>query len=788
MFTNTVMKKLYLLFALIIAFALIVACDSANSEGNASNLQVISPPGVTHYEIVTTHFENYAYRNENIPLPLADFIIQAMNTRGGNVYYAYFTIYPRDRAVSLIRVDADGSGVEHVGYFDVPGFDIIAFEFLDDGNLAFFTTSRELSSAGNLFVISGYYREVTLEGTTLFSRNFEEIITLNPENAGFNVDAVFSGDGTVALTFWNGSVNELLLLCLEDGEIAELLFSAHHFGNTIASTGEGRVFVLDSYGGNAVLREVDFDSGSFGDAYIIHGGSVSDLRLHRAGAYAGFDLFINDGTNLFSYNFERGEQETLLNFMQAGITGLVAFDTNIGSLDGGRFAILTGSFGNQYWEPSLHILSPVPREEVPERTIITLSGLTISEEILIAVNEFNSRSLTHQIDAYAFFDGIFYGDQESWDIRLEQATTRFNTAIIAGNVPDIVVSPTQEMFDRGYLLDLAPLIEADPDINRSDFIPSAFESLIQHDGTIPLVSEGFVIITMIGREGTIGGAEAWTLSELLRLTEQVQDLSIPFGYNFMREDILSLMISSPDMGFIDRTNFEVNFENQEFIDLIHTAKLLPARADSDPDAHDWVFDTIGRINRRENILASVAISNLDYIQYYFDFIDDLVFLGLPGTDGGIHYINAGFIGISAISEHSDYAWKFVREKLLSTATVNEWSIPIRIDLFEDRIAEAMTPRTVEDNYGEVHELPRETMFSAWAPMQLYAMTEETADRLREIIDSAVPAEWGVDEGLMELIKSDLADFFAGARSAEDTARIIQSRASIWISEQELLFS
>jgi len=779
------MKKLFLLFVICLAFTFIVACDRSGND-DAGNSHVVSPPGVTHYEIVTAHFENYAYRSENIPLPTSDFTIQAMETRLGRVYYAYFTTFPRERAISLISVNADGSDIEHVGYFDVPGFNIVEFEILPDGNFVFFTTSSEVSPVGNFFTITGHYHEVNPDGTEVFSRDFEEITDINIEAAGQPADAAFSNDGAVALSVWNGSFNELFLLCLETGGASELSHNAHHFGNTLASTGDGRVFALDTYGGNAVLREVDFDSGSLGDAYTLHGASVSDFRLHSAGSYAEFDLFINDGTNLFGYNFELAEQKIMLNFIQSGIVGTVLFDTHIGALDGGRIAVLTGSFGSQYWEPTLQILSPVPRDEIPDRTIITLSALTLPGEILHAVNEFNAQSSTHRIEAYVLFDG-YAPDQATWYLNFEQATARFNVELAAGNVPDIVVSPTQAMLDRGYLLDLLPLIEADPEISRYDFIPSVFDAFTQHDGTIPLISEGFLIHTMVGRERTIGAIETWTLSELLRLTEQVQDLSVPFGYNFMREDFMRFMLRAPDFAFLDRVNFEVNFDSQEFIDLIYTAKLLPARADLETVSHDWVFDTIGRINTGENILVSALIFDFDYIQYYFDFIDDLVFLGLPGAYGGNHYIEAGLLGIGATSEHADAAWEFVRKFLLPTADVSEWMFPTRIDLFEERLAGAMTPNTVTDEDDEVHELPRVTLFSAWAPLQIYAMSEETAARITELIDSAVQAGRDVDSALMNVIESDLADFFAGARSAEETARIIQSRASIWISEQELLF-
>ena len=69
---------------------------------------------------------------------------------------------------------------------------------------------------------------------------------------------------------------------------------------------------------------------------------------------------------------------------------------------------------------------------------------------------------------------------------------------------------------------------------------------------------------------------------------------------------------------------------------------------------------------------------------------------------------------------------------------------------------------------------------------LYAMTEETAKNLRLFIDSAEPVRRGISMELWHAISGDLNDFYSGVRSAEATAHIIQNRAGIWLSEQQLL--
>jgi len=74
-------------------------------------------------------------------------------------------------------------------------------------------------------------------------------------------------------------------------------------------------------------------------------------------------------------------------------------------------------------------------------------------------------------------------------------------------------------------------------------------------------------------------------------------------------------------------------------------------------------------------------------------------------------------------------------------------------------------------------------FDGSARIELYAMSDETARNLYAFIESAIPIGGSIGDELWEVIKGDLADFYAGVRSAEETARIIQNRSQIWLSEQ-----
>jgi hypothetical protein len=65
----------------------------------------------------------------------------------------------------------------------------------------------------------------------------------------------------------------------------------------------------------------------------------------------------------------------------------------------------------------------------------------------------------------------------------------------------------------------------------------------------------------------------------------------------------------------------------------------------------------------------------------------------------------------------------------------------------------------------------------------YAMTQNEADDLRAIIESAVPQRRRIEDELWNHLEDDLNSFFAGHRTTPDTARIMQNRVQTYLNEQ-----
>ena len=67
-------------------------------------------------------------------------------------------------------------------------------------------------------------------------------------------------------------------------------------------------------------------------------------------------------------------------------------------------------------------------------------------------------------------------------------------------------------------------------------------------------------------------------------------------------------------------------------------------------------------------------------------------------------------------------------------------------------------------------------------VEIYAMTQEQADKLMELIESTDKVA-NYDSSIYDIVTEQAAAFFAGQKSAEEVAKLVQSKANIFVNEQ-----
>ena len=539
--------------------------------------------------------------------------------------------------------------------------------------------------------------------------------------------------------------------------------------------------------------------------------SLLTIQLHGATRGHVFDLYVMSDRAVFGFDMEAGETTELFTWMgldmiNAGVPAPTA--------SGDMFLF------EQNWTPggvttNLVHLRRVDAASIPQRITLVYGAMEVSWEMRREIIEFNRRNQTHRIDIREYFDWMAGDD-------MQDAIRRLNTDIITGNAPDILeISsfPFEAYARRGFLADLGAKIDADPTLNRTDFVENVME-LLEVENTLYTITSGFSIRTVTGATERVGPDMGWTMEQFRAAVAEVEAAGgTAFGEHLSREDFLHSVLMSNMGQFIDRETGTANFDSDLFRSYIAFAATLPTSEEL--WGGDWGDGPGGWA--RPVPLPTAAASPISYVSAetadvevepnYIEieppiggfpidewesphatgqvllmetglwgfgeihwlqedtFRGDITFIGYPSEEGTGSIVSPRtLLAISAQSQHQDVAWEFIRTILTEDFQKdNNFSFPMRVDLL-NQIAQLSlrNPETFADS---------ERWANVWQQL-----TQQQVDQVMELINRADQLE-SRDVTVFDMIQEELLPFFAGDRSVEETTRIIQNRVQLYVSER-----
>ena len=765
-------KKQIFLFALALALFFLAACGGGEGRDGRNPDSPNSDDFIATYAFVPTYFQ------------LETEHVHVGSTVHGDSVYAFFSPWPMPDAdtdletweptpkIVIERLATEGTEPKRLE-IPMPGasmIDVAGISVTEEGHYALLYTDTVWDMMTSS--VSLYYAIFDGEGNKLSSREVEGVA---PQDGSWFriIQTVFLGDQIVLMKQCMSPGGSGLYVLDESRTLAGRLPA--DFPQSLAQTADGRVFVLEM----GSIREMHLDTVTWGESFQI--SLPSSDGLLPAAPEDDFDLIIDDGIHLMGYNLTTGAQTLLLNWIDSGV--VTDWGHQVHFFEDGRIAVLTGGMQQA---SEITVLSRVLRSELPTREILTLGGFSLSGDVRNQVVAFNRRSQTHQIQVT---DYRMYSTNED----PMGGITRLRSELATGTGPDIVVGDPRILasaIERGFLADLYPHLDADPELHRSDFFQNVLGAMEAGDGTLPLVANRFSIQTMIGMAEQVAHIDAWTLGAMLELLEQTADADMEYilGEWLTGESFLATILMFGD-DFINWSERQVDLENEAFLHLLEIVRRLPQSQHFGDGSGRVVFTThtaFERMQRGEQLLDMTHLWRPMDIQMFTAAVGEIIALGVPTPEGGAHLVNIhDGLGINAASPHQEEAWNFIRLFLLPDALGDDFfaELPLRVDLYEAIVAEAMRPEFFTDEDGEVHEVSRGVIgFSSGLMIPIYAMSEEEAQALRTIVESA-DLMGRFDETVMEMVSEELLPFLAGDRNAADTARILQNRLQTYMNEQ-----
>lgn len=511
-----------------------------------------------------------------------------------------------------------------------------------------------------------------------------------------------------------------------------------------------------------VLRVIRPEAGDWGESYVLP--ACYDKVYDGSGDWL---FFCTSGDSLYGYNAGGERLERLLSWTGTNIncesvSGLAALE------DGRLFAVVGGE--------ETVLLSPTDPASLPEITVLTYAALSLNSETRSKIVEFNKAHPGCRIEVRDYSEYNTGADPSA-------GRTRLQTELLAGDIPDLLDAadlPLRQYARRGWLEDLLPWLENDPDLGRETVMGQVIDAALQ-DGKLYQAFPSFSILTAAGRTDVVGDRVSWTWADLREAMEAMPEGGTVFGEQ-SRWAVLGELLPMTAEALMDRETGTVREEAvRSFLAFCGAA---PLRTEVVEDIYTAALDG-------EVLLLPAELTRLDSgaeIQMYTTaFGGKCSYVGYPREDGGTGSFFRLWDGIAmtAACKDKEAAWSFLREAFLPQYPEGLYfgpALPISRADFERMAALATGPML--DETGQ----PMESEGMAWSfppdsdlAIPIRPVTQEEYDHFMALFN-AVDQVYDPDEKLTAIIREEACAYLAGKQTLEDAVRLIVNRAGLYLNE------
>ncbi|MBE6850479.1 MAG: hypothetical protein E7504_01895 [Ruminococcus sp.] len=436
-------------------------------------------------------------------------------------------------------------------------------------------------------------------------------------------------------------------------------------------------------------------------------------------------------------------------------------------LDDGTFLLTVGGRAHYH-------ATPRSQEEIDSTKLISLATVGLTEDLLDAVIDYNVEESGYRIIVKD------YGEYNTME-NPHQGYETMKMDMLDGIVADMICTDgvnfeslaTKGMFGNWYTL-----MDADKEFDRGDYLTNYFETH-EYDGELQRLGFSYKIETTVAKTKHIGDRQGMSLGEQV-------DFPVPENMDvychYPAEYMIPMYLRYLQTGCIDRETAKCCFDAPEVVQVLEMLNRVPQEDD--------YYKAVERGEFSDNVyLCDDGVYRgayeLDRMLFYFDtfeqpidlrgsrranFADvDITLAGFPMVwdegNGGV--FNTPFtVSFNDNSAEKTAIWDFVKHLLSEDYQKSLYhSMPILESALEYKLDEAehlVTAKVGEMFIGEME--PWET------------------DIMRDYI-YGIRTCWYYDETVYRIMLEETEKMMAGDQTPEEAAKMMQSRVSIYLSEQ-----
>jgi len=497
-----------------------------------------------------------------------------------------------------------------------------------------------------------------------------------------------------------------------------------------------------------------------------------------------YDLFVADSTGAYGINLEAGTCEEVINWVNSDFMGDSI--SQAVQLADGRFIIVDNDYTSNEASASVWVLNERDPKEFENVQLISLATLWMPSDLGKAVNTFNRTHSDYRI-------GVMNYDKYSTEEDYQAGLKQFENDMTSGIVADIICMsymPYERYANKGLLMDFSDYISQ---LNSDEYFTNFFDSL-RYGDKLYRIGFSYDVASLEAKTDKVNGKSGLSLQEFTDLIANLPEGMDAFS-EMTKESALSELAVTFINNFIDLNTGACTFNSPEFIKLLELCNSYPT--DADDNRQDWEQEEWEKYWAEENyqyindkvLFHDVYISDIrDYLQqraqYFGD--TDVTLVGFPtateGSNGG-KFSPDYTISASANSAMKDQIWEFCQQMLSEESQEHlSYTLPVRREAFDKLSQNALKPETYYDEEGNLKELDYISVWRGDEETHVPLPTQNDIDKIKSYIENVKDTIY-YNEQVYNIISEEAQKYFSGDQTSQAAADMIQSRVSIYLSEQ-----
>ncbi len=485
---------------------------------------------------------------------------------------------------------------------------------------------------------------------------------------------------------------------------------------------------------------------------------MPEFRTKVFEGYGEYNFCCADEDGIYGVNLTENKVDFLLSWTNSDFRP----ETEVIALEDGSFLLLEDTGDN---ESDLYRLTARTQEEMAQIECITLASCTANAGMVAEMAyRYNRQSDSHRIVLYDY-------QTEYPDLDYLGLQEQFNEDLLHGVVPDIIDNSSLSMeylANKGILEDMNSYFENDAEFQAEDYFMNFLEAS-EYKGRLTSVGLNYFVSAAAAKTEHLNGISKLTPETMTQLYN-----AMPEGMRLTTSTDAEMLFynSSTEMigYFVDMEKGTCDFENAEFIRFLE----LCGREHS-------TGGQLGEYPAFRDNAALLYFCDLTTLQSYHTMTEGVfgneafTLLNVPFCDGGAVYARSA-LSVNHESFYKEQIWDFIKfclsEEQQMFLSKQDGTLPVNRNAATAIMQEEMNETDPE----------KLTWYVTDWQIPLSAPTQAEMDAYLTFLDG-ISSSSNFQRDIISILCEESDMYFAGDCTAEQAAKNIHSRVSLYLAEQ-----